>query len=245
MKLILPKHYDPKLSVRETEQAIKYIRDTFQRELGEQMNLERISAPLFVSRGSGLNDNLNGVERPVSFDIPSVPGDEYEVVHSLAKWKRMALGQYGFQPGEGLYTNMNAIRRDEELDNLHSCYVDQWDWEMVITKEERTEEKLKEVVRRLFKIMKHMEHEVWYKYPQAVKHLPDEITFVTSQELLDMYPDMTPKERENAITQQYGCVFVMKIGDRLSNGKPHDGRAPDYDDWELNGDILFWYDLLG
>ena len=157
----------------------------------------------------------------------------------------MALGQYGFQPGEGLYTNMNAIRRDEELDNLHSCYVDQWDWEMVITKEERTEEKLKEVVRRLFKIMKHMEHEVWYKYPQAVKHLPDEITFVTSQELLDMYPDMTPKERENAITQQYGCVFVMKIGDRLSNGKPHDGRAPDYDDWELNGDILFWYDLLG
>ena len=156
MKLILPKHYDPKLSVRETEQAIKYIRDTFQRELGEQMNLERISAPLFVSRGSGLNDNLNGVERPVSFDIPSVPGDEYEVVHSLAKWKRMALGQYGFQPGEGLYTNMNAIRRDEELDNLHSCYVDQWDWEMVINKEERTEEKLKEVVRRLFKIMKHM-----------------------------------------------------------------------------------------
>ncbi len=245
MKLILPKHYDPKLTVRETERAIKYIRDTFQRELGEQMNLERISAPLFVGRSTGLNDNLNGVERPVSFDIPSVPGDEYEVVHSLAKWKRMALGQYGFKPGEGLYTNMNAIRRDEELDNLHSCYVDQWDWEMVITKEERTEQKLKEVVRTLFKIMKHMEHEVWYQYPQAVKHLPDEITFVTSQELLDMYPDKTPKERENAITQQYGCVFVMKIGDKLSDGKPHDGRAPDYDDWELNGDILFWYDLLG
>ena len=245
MQLILPEGYDPRLSVRETEAAIKYIRDTFQKELGAQMNLERISAPLFVTRSSGLNDNLNGVERPVSFDMPSLPGEEMEVVHSLAKWKRMALREYGFQVGEGLYTNMNAIRRDEEPDNLHSCYVDQWDWEMVIRKEERTTEKLKEVVRQIFKIIKHMEHEVWYKYPQAVKKLPEEIHFITSQELEDRYPDLTPKERENRITKELGCVFLMQIGDTLRSGKPHDGRAPDYDDWQLNGDILFWYETLG
>ncbi len=196
MNLYIPENYDPKLSVRETEAAIKYIRDTFQKEFGNAMNLERISAPLFVSNDSGLNDNLNGVERPVAFDMADVPGT-FEVVHSLAKWKRMALGMYGFQPGEGLYTNMNAIRRDEILDNLHSCYVDQWDWEMVITKEERTVEKLKAVVRQIFKVIKHMEHEVWYKYPQAVHHLPDEIHFVTSQELEDRFPEMTSKEREN------------------------------------------------
>lgn len=245
MQLILPEGYNPRLSVRETEAAIKYIRDTFQKELGAQMNLERISAPLFVPRSSGLNDNLNGVERPVSFDMPSLPGEEMEVVHSLAKWKRMALREYGFQVGEGLYTNMNAIRRDEEPDNLHSCYVDQWDWEMVIRKEERTTEKLKEVVRQIFKIIKHMEHEVWYKYPQAVKKLPEEIHFITSQELEDRYPDLTPKERENRITKELGCVFLMQIGDTLRSGKPHDGRAPDYDDWQLNGDILFWYETLG
>ncbi len=245
MQLILPQDYDPRLSVRETEAAIKYIRDTFQKELGSQMNLERISAPLFVARSSGLNDNLNGVERPVSFDMPSLPGEEMEVVHSLAKWKRMALHEYGFQVGEGLYTNMNAIRRDEEPDNLHSCYVDQWDWEMVIRKEERTTEKLMEVVRQIFKIIKHMEHEVWYKYPQAVKKLPEEIHFITSQELEDRYPDLSPKERENRITKELGCVFLMQIGDKLKSGKPHDGRAPDYDDWQLNGDILFWYETLG
>lgn len=245
MQLILPQGYDPRLSVRETEAAIKYIRDTFQKELGSQMNLERISAPLFVARSSGLNDNLNGVERPVSFDMPSLPGEEMEVVHSLAKWKRMALHEYGFQVGEGLYTNMNAIRRDEEPDNLHSCYVDQWDWEMVIRKEERTTEKLMEVVRQIFKIIKHMEHEVWYKYPQAVKKLPEEIHFITSQELEDRYPDLSPKERENRITKELGCVFLMQIGDKLKSGKPHDGRAPDYDDWQLNGDILFWYETLG
>ena len=244
MELIIPQNYDPRLSVRETQEAIKYIRDTFQKELGKEMNLERISAPLFVERSSGLNDNLNGVERPVQFDLSGVPGETMEVVHSLAKWKRMALHEYGFQPGEGLYTNMNAIRRDEDLDNLHSCYVDQWDWEKVITREERNENTLKETVKIIFKIIKHMEHEVWYKYPQAVKTLPDDITFITSQELEDLYPKLSPKERENAITKEHGCVFLMKIGDKLGSGKPHDGRAPDYDDWQLNGDILFWFEHL-
>ena len=241
---MIPQNYDPRLSVRETQEAIKYIRDTFQKELGKEMNLERISAPLFVERSSGLNDNLNGVERPVQFDLLSVPGETMEVVHSLAKWKRMALHEYNFQPGEGLYTNMNAIRRDEELDNLHSCYVDQWDWEKVITREERNENTLKETVKIIFKIIKHMEHEVWYKYPQAVKKLPDDITFITSQELEDRYPNLSPKERENTITKEHGCVFLMKIGDKLNSGKPHDGRAPDYDDWQLNGDILFWFEHL-
>lgn len=244
MDLIFPQGYDARLTVRQTEAAIKYIRDTFQKEFGAEMNLERISAPLFVTRSSGLNDNLSGVERPVSFDMAALPDETVEVVHSLAKWKRMALHQYGFQVGEGLYTNMNAIRRDEELDNLHSCYVDQWDWEMVIAKKDRTIEKLKEIVRKIFKIIKHMEHEVWYKYPQAVHHLPEEIHFITSQELEDRYPDRTPKERENLITKELGCVFLMQIGDRLASGKPHDGRAPDYDDWALNGDILFWYETL-
>ena len=230
MALMIPENYDPHLTVRETQEAIKYIRDTFQKEFGKEMNLERISAPLFVEKSSGLNDNLNGVERPVQFDIAGIPGETVEVVHSLAKWKRMALHEYGFQPGEGLYTNMNAIRRDEELDNLHSCYVDQWDWEKVITKEDRTIETLKETVRTIFKIIKHMQHEVWYKYPNAVNHLPKEITFITSQ--------------ENLITKEYGCVFLMQIGDKLASGEPHDGRAPDYDDWQLNGDILFWFENL-
>ena len=244
MELIIPQNYDPRLSVRETQEAIKYIRDTFQKELGKEMSLERISAPLFVERSSGLNDNLNGVERPVQFDLSGVPGETMEVVHSLAKWKRMALHEYGFLPGEGLYTNMNAIRRDEDLDNLHSCYVDQWDWEKVITREERNENTLKETVKIIFKIIKHMEHEVWYKYPQAVKALPDDITFITSQELEDLYPELSPKERENAITKEHGCVFLMKIGEKLGSGTPHDGRAPDYDDWQLNGDILFWFEHL-
>ncbi len=244
MSLTLPEQYDPRLTVRETEAAIKYIRDTFQAEFGKEMNLERISAPLFVAKSSGMNDDLNGVERPVAFDLKDVPGDTYEVVHSLAKWKRMALARYGFEVGEGLYTNMNAIRRDEELDNLHSCYVDQWDWEKVIRKEDRNEETLKAVVRQIFKVIKHMEHEVWYKYPQAVKHLPEDITFLTTEELMERYPDLTPKQRENAAVKEYGCIFLMHIGDKLADGKPHDGRAPDYDDWHLNGDILFWYDLL-
>ncbi|ETP73970.1 aspartate--ammonia ligase, AsnA-type [Lachnospiraceae bacterium JC7] len=244
MGLIFPKDYDPRLSVRETQEAIKYIRDTFQKEFGREMNLSRISAPLFVPKSSGLNDNLNGYERPVSFDVPWWPGETVEVVHSLAKWKRMALKRYGFKPGEGLYTNMNAIRRDEELDNLHSCYVDQWDWEMVINKEDRNMNTLEGTVRMIFRIIKHMEHEVWYKYPHAVNKLPDDIYFIDSEELLKMYPDKTPKERENAIAKEHGCVFISRIGDKLSNGEPHDGRAPDYDDWQLNGDILFWYPTL-
>ena len=244
MNLILPEGYDPRLTVRQTQEAIKYIRDTFQKEFGKQMNLERISAPLFVEKSSGLNDDLNGVERPVSFDMAALPSETIEVVHSLAKWKRMALHQYGFRPGEGLYTNMNAIRRDEIPDNLHSCYVDQWDWEKVITREERNLRTLKDTVQNIFKIIKHMEHEVWYKYPQAVKKLPDDIFFIDSQELEDLYPAKTPKERENLITREHGCVFLMKIGDKLKSGEPHDGRAPDYDDWQLNGDILFWFDTL-
>ena len=242
--LYLPENYDPHLTVRETQEAIKYIRDTFQKEFGKEMNLERTSAPLFVTKDSGLNDNLNGVERPVGFDIKALPGQDIEVVQSLAKWKRMALKTYGFQPGEGLYTNMNAIRRDEDMDNLHSVYVDQWDWEKVITKEQRTIETLQETVKTIFKVIKHMQHEVWYKYPNAFYHLPNEIHFVDSEELLQRYPDKTPKERENLITKELGCVFLMRIGEKLSNGEPHDGRAPDYDDWQLNGDILFWYEPL-
>ena len=237
-------HYQSVLNVRETQDAIKLIRDKFQKELGLQLNIERISAPLFVEKSSGLNDDLSGVERPVSFDMKDFKDDPIEVVHSLAKWKRTALKKYGFQPHEGLYTNMNAIRRDEDLDNLHSAYVDQWDWEKVILKEERTEEMLKETVRTIVKVIKHIEHEVWYKYPHSVYHLPEDVTFISSQELLDMYPDMTGKERENAITKKYGCVFLTQIGGVLSNGQRHDGRAPDYDDWQLNGDLLYWYEPL-
>ena len=245
MKTVIPDRYNPVLSVMETQQAIKYIRDTFQKEFGKEMNLLRISAPLFVTKSSGLNDNLNGIERPVGFDIQEIPDEKIEVVQSLAKWKRYALKKYGFHEHEGLYTNMNAIRRDEQLDNLHSVYVDQWDWEKVITKEERTEEVLEETVRTIFKIIKHMEHEVWYKYPQAVCHLADDVFFITSQQLEDLYPDLSVKDRENAITREHKCVFIKKIGKPLTrSGRPHDGRAPDYDDWDLNGDLLFWLPSL-
>lgn len=245
MSLILPTNYDPKLSVRDTEHAIRFIRETFQDEIGKELNLQRMSAPMFVEKGTGLNDNLNGVERPVSFDAKSLPGETIEIVHSLAKWKRFALKKYGFKMHEGLYTNMNAIRRDEDVDNFHSIYVDQWDWEKVIAKEERTEETLRKVVRQIFKVIKHLEDEVWYKYPQAVYHLPDDIHFVTTQELEDEYPDLTPMEREEKACQKWGCIFVEKIGGPLNlSGKPHDGRAPDYDDWSLNGDIVFWYEPL-
>ncbi len=244
MHLIIPKDYDPKLSVKETQQAIRYIRETFQDEFGKQLNLSRLSAPMFVEKKTGLNDNLNGVEKPVSFTMQDMGDEQIEIVHSLAKWKRVALKRYGFDMHEGLYTNMNAIRKDEDLDNYHSAYVDQWDWETVIGKEERTVETLKATVRQIFKVIKHMEHEVWYKFPQAVHHLPDEIHFMTTQELEDMYPDMTPRERENAICKKLGCVFLMQIGWKLDSGERHDGRAPDYDDWKLNGDILFWYEPL-
>lgn len=245
MKLQIPQHYDPILDVRQTQEAIKYIRDTFQKEIGKELNLSRISAPLFVDKATGLNDNLNGVERPVGFDIKEFPNAEIEVVQSLAKWKRFALKKYDFQVGEGLYTNMNAIRRDEELDNLHSVYVDQWDWEKVISKADRTEETLENTVKDIFKVIKHMEHEVWYKYPQAVCKLADEVYFIDSQALEDMYPDLSVKERENAIVKEKGCVFIKRIGHRLTHsGKPHDGRAPDYDDWNLNGDLFFWLPSL-
>lgn len=245
LDLIIPKDYDPKLSVRETQEAIRYIRETFQDEFGKEMGLNRVSAPMYVEKSSGINDNLNGYEKPVSFTMKDMPGETIEVVHSLAKWKRMALKKYGFGLHEGLYTNMNAIRKDEDLDNFHSSYVDQWDWEKVISKDERNEKTLKETVELIFKVVKHMEHEVWYKFPNAVYHLPDKIHFITSQELEDKYPELEDaKDRENAICKELGCVFVMQIGDVLKSGKRHDGRAPDYDDWKLNGDILFWYEPL-
>ncbi|OQQ75867.1 aspartate--ammonia ligase [Ligilactobacillus salivarius] len=245
MDLIIPKDYDPKLSIRETQEAIRYIRETFQDEFGKEMGLNRVSAPMYVEKSSGINDNLNGYEKPVSFTMKDMPGETIEVVHSLAKWKRMALKKYGFGLHEGLYTNMNAIRKDEDLDNFHSSYVDQWDWEKVISKDERNEKTLKETVELIFKVVKHMEHEVWYKFPNAVYHLPDKIHFITSQELEDKYPELEDaKDRENAICKELGCVFVMQMGDVLKSGKRHDGRAPDYDDWKLNGDILFWYEPL-
>src|SRR5699024_7787533 len=245
MDLTIPKDYDPRLSIRETETAIRYIRETFQDEFGKELNLQRMSAPMFVEKSTGLNDNLNGVEQPVSFEMKDMPSETVEVVHSLAKSKLLALKRYGFGMHEGLYTNMNAIRKEEDLDNFHSIYVDQWDWEKIISKDERTEETLKDTVRDIFKVIKHMEHEVWYKFPQAVYHLPDEIHFVTTQELEDRWPDLTPLEREDKIAKELGAVFVMKIGDKLQrSGKPHDGRAPDYDDWSLNGDIIFWYEPL-
>lgn len=245
LDLIIPKDYDPKLSIRETQEAIRYIRETFQDEFGKEMGLNRVSAPMYVEKSSGINDNLNGYEKPVSFTMKDMPGETIEVVHSLAKWKRMALKKYGFGLHEGLYTNMNAIRKDEDLDNFHSSYVDQWDWEKVISKDERNEKTLKETVELIFKVVKHMEHEVWYKFPNAVYHLLDKIHFITSQELEDKYPELEDaKDRENAICKELGCVFVMQIGDVLKSGKRHDGRAPDYDDWKLNGDILFWYEPL-
>ena len=245
LDLIIPKDYDPKLSIRETQEAIRYIRETFQDEFDKEMGLNRVSAPMYVEKSSGINDNLNGYEKPVSFTMKDMPGETIEVVHSLAKWKRMALKKYGFGLHEGLYTNMNAIRKDEDLDNFHSSYVDQWDWEKVISKDERNEKTLKETVELIFKVVKHMEHEVWYKFPNAVYHLPDKIHFITSQELEDKYPELEDaKDRENAICKELGCVFVMQIGDVLKSGKRHDGRAPDYDDWKLNGDILFWYEPL-
>lgn len=244
MDLIIPASYDPKLSVRQTQEAIRYIRETFQDEFGKELSLSRLSAPMFVPSATGLNDNLNGVETPVSFSMQDMPETSIEIVHSLAKWKRVALKRFDFEMHSGLYTNMNAIRKDEDLDNIHSIYVDQWDWEKVIDQSERNLTTLKETVQTIFKVIKHMEHEVWYKYPEAVYHLPDQIHFVTTQELEDRFPKLTPKEREDAICKELGCVFLMQIGGTLKSGERHDGRAPDYDDWQLNGDILFWYEPL-
>lgn len=237
-------NYASCLDILETQKAIKIVKDTFEKELSEHLNLTRVSAPLFVTKSSGLNDNLNGVERPVSFDIKGIPNEEIEVVQSLAKWKRMALKKYGLKRFKGLYTDMNAIRRDEQLDNLHSCYVDQWDWEKVIYKEDRNIEFLKGTVERIMKAIIATEKVVYEKYPNIKPSIKAEPFFITTQELEYMYPDLSPKERENKITKEHKTVFLMQIGKPLSNGKPHDGRSPDYDDWELNGDLLLWYDLF-
>lgn len=244
MSVLLPKNYKKTLSVRETQKAIVLIRDTFQEKLSEALNLQRISAPLFVRPETGLNDNLNGVERPVSFDVPAIGGAKCEIVHSLAKWKRMTLGRFGFKPGEGLYTNMNAIRRDEEFDNLHSMYVDQWDWCRVIEKKDRNFDTLKETVKKIYGAMKETQKEVCKAFSQLDNNFPEDISFVTTQELLDMYPDLPAKERENKLLREKKAVFLMQIGGKLSNGEKHDGRAPDYDDWTLNGDIIVYYPVL-
>ena len=243
-KLIKPKNYAPTIPPMETQRAIKKIKDYFQQELAYGLNLRRVSAPLFVAPETGLNDNLNGEERRVSFTILDMDEKTVEIVQSLAKWKRMALGKYGIKPGHGIYTDMNAIRRDEELDNIHSLYVDQWDWEKVITKEQRTTEYLHETVTTIYNAVKNLGDYVNRLYRDIQTELPNEIYFITSQELEDLYPDKTPKERENLITKAHGAVFIEKIGGTLKSGEKHDGRSPDYDDWELNGDILLWNDVL-
>ncbi len=243
MNLIIPRHYNPVLNLRDTEIAIKLVKDFFEEELSRALNLTRVSAPIMVTPESGLNDNLNGVERPVAFDVLET-GANLEIVHSLAKWKRMALKTYGFRPGEGLYTDMNAIRRDEVTDNIHSIFVDQWDWERIITREERNVDTLKDIVRKIYLTLRKTEGYVCAHYPHIRPELPEEIAFVTTQEMEDRYPDKTPKEREYLAAKEYGAVFLMGIGGALRSGKIHDGRAPDYDDWALNGDILLYDPLL-
>ncbi|MBR6198105.1 MAG: aspartate--ammonia ligase [Bacteroidaceae bacterium] len=252
-KLIKVEGYKQLLNPIQTEQGIKLIKDFFQANLSTALRLRRVTAPLFVMRGLGINDDLNGVERPVSFPIKDMNDQVAEVVHSLAKWKRLMLGEYGIKPSYGLYTDMNAIRGDEELDNLHSLYVDQWDWERTMTAEERNLNFLKKIVKCIYFAIRRTEYLVSETFPQIEQFLPEEIHFVHSEELLQMYPDLTPKEREDAICKKYGAVFIMGIGGKLSNGEPHDGRAPDYDDWTtpnsdgykgLNGDIMIWYPIL-
>ena len=243
MHTYIPEGYAPILDLYQTQTAIGDLKQSFQRELATALNLKRATAPLFVDPASGLNDNLNGVERPVSFDIKGVD-TVAEVVQSLAKWKRMALMRYGFAPGEGIYTDMNAIRRDEEVDNLHSVYTDQWDWEKVITREQRNIETLKNTVRAIVAAVSYTNDAIKAKFPQLSCRIERDVFFVTAQELEDMYPELSPKERENKIVREHGTVFVMQIGKLLRSGTRHDGRAPDYDDWELNGDILVWNDVI-
>ena len=243
-KLFIPENYESKMDVYRTQKAISFIKRTFQDRLAAALHLKRVSAPLFVTEGSGLNDNLNGTERPVTFDIPAV-GECGQVVHSLAKWKRLALKEYNFYVGNGLYTDMNAIRRDEELDNIHSIYVDQWDWEKVITDKERTLDYLIDVAQRIVNVICDTSDLLRVDFPEVGIKLSRKLFAITSSELEDMYPDLTPKEREDAITREHGTVLLMQIGGKLKNGKPHDGRAPDYDDWALNGDILFYNEVLG
>ena len=242
---LIPQGYRPPLCGYDMQRAIEFVKSSFQENLKFALNLRRVSAPLFVDRNSGLNDNLNGVERPVSFDIPAVAGAAGEVVHSLAKWKRLALKRYGFYPGNGLYTDMNAIRRDEQLDNLHSVYVDQWDWEKVINREDRNTEFLKYTVRSIVGAVCDTCDALRRAFPQLNGKLERDVTFITTQELEDLYPELTPGERETAFMRTHKTVFLMQIGKTLRSGGRHDGRAPDYDDWELNGDILMWNDVLG
>ena len=244
LKTIIPDGYKSALNLHDTQEGIKAAKDFFEVLLSERLHLLRVSAPLFVDPASGMNDNLNGVERPVAFEIKNDDSHTAEIVHSLAKWKRYALHRYGFNPGEGLYTDMVAIRRDEETDNIHSIYVDQWDWEKIITKEERTVETLKETVREIYKVLRKTEKYMAIRYDYIEEILPHDITFVTTQELVDLYPGKTPKEREYLFTKEHGAVCMMQIGDKLSDGEPHDGRAPDYDDWALNADILVYYPVL-
>lgn len=243
-KIVIPDGYESILNLKETQIAIKRVKDFFQAQLAAQLNLRRVTAPLFVTPESGLNDNLNGVERPVSFGIKEQDDRTIEVVHSLAKWKRMALGRYGFNHGEGLYTDMNAIRRDEDTDNIHSIYVDQWDWEQIITKEERNDNVLENRVKAVYDAIRLTEKYVSNRYGYVECFLPESIYFITSQELYDMYPDLDVKERERRIAKEKKAVFIKQIGDVLSNGEKHDGRAPDYDDWKLNGDIIVYYPVL-
>lgn len=243
-QLRIPAGYHSPLTIRETEVAIKEVKDHFERALAKNLHLTRVSAPLFVRPESGLNDNLNGVERPVSFDIKEQDGSVAEIVHSLAKWKRYALKNYNFHSGEGLYTDMSAIRRDEDTDNIHSLYVDQWDWEKVISKEERNTETLQYTVRKVYQALKDTEEYISRRYNYIDPLLPDDIFFITTQELEDLYPHLTTKEREKAIAKEKGSVFISKIGGVLASGERHDGRAPDYDDWELNGDIIVYYPVL-
>ncbi len=243
-RIKIPDGYRPSLSLYETQKAISLVKRIFQDTLSGSMNLRRVSAPLFVSEKSGLNDNLNGVERPVSFDIPAADKVNAQVVQSLAKWKRLALKRYGFEAGSGLYTDMNAIRRDEELDNIHSVYVDQWDWEKVITKEDRTEEYLKKTVTTIVNAICDTQETVNNIYSNLKFPISREVSFIKSQELENMYPNLTPKERETEYVKEHHTTFIMQIGDDLKSGKPHDGRAPDYDDWSLNGDIIFWNNVL-
>lgn len=253
-RLIKPTAYKALLDTKHTEQGIKLIKEFFQQNLSTELRLRRVTAPLFVLQGLGINDDLNGVERAVSFPVKDLGDARAEVVHSLAKWKRLSLAEYKIQPGFGIYTDMNAIRADEELDNLHSLYVDQWDWEAVILKEQRTVAYLKDVVERIYAAIRRTEYLTCETYDCIEPFLPEKITFIHAEELLKMYPDKSPKEREDAICEKYGAVFVIGIGGRLSNGEKHDGRAPDYDDWStmgenglagLNGDILIWYPVLG
>ena len=244
-KCYIPAGYKPVLDAYDTQRAISYIKVHFQTEFQNALNLKRVSAPLIVTDASGLNDNLNGYERPVSFDVPAI-GEEAEVVHSLAKWKRLALKRYGFTVGHGLYTDMNAIRRDEELDNIHSIYVDQWDWEKIITPETRTIEYLQLIVRAIVRAICDTNDQLRVRFPQLTTTLDREVTFITSQELEDLYPDLkTGSEREKAFVKEHHTAFIMQIGGKLRSGNRHDGRAPDYDDWQLNGDLFFWDEVLG